>query len=52
MDLEHFGSCTLYVECMEACPTEISHDTITRMNGDFLRATAQPPAKEAASAAI
>jgi len=52
MDIEHFGSCTLYGECMEACPKEISIDTITRMNGDFLRATAQPPVKEAASAGI
>ena len=52
MDIEHFGSCTLYGECMEACPKEISIDTITRMNGDFLRATAQPPVKEAASASI
>ena len=52
MDLEHFGSCTLYGECQEACPKEISIDTITRMNGDFLRAAAQPPVKEAASGGI
>ena len=52
MDIENFGSCTLYGECMAACPKEISIDTITRMNGDFLRAAAQPPAREAASAAI
>ena len=38
MDLEHFGSCTLYGECQEACPKEISIDTITRMNRDFVRA--------------
>jgi succinate dehydrogenase / fumarate reductase iron-sulfur subunit len=38
MDLEGFGSCTLYGECQEACPKEISIDTITRMNGDYLRA--------------
>ncbi len=38
MDLEGFGHCTLYGECQEACPKEISIDTITRMNGDFLRA--------------
>ncbi len=38
MDLEGFGSCTLYGECQEACPKEISLDTITRMNGDYLRA--------------
>ncbi|MDQ3223680.1 MAG: succinate dehydrogenase/fumarate reductase iron-sulfur subunit [Gemmatimonadota bacterium] len=39
MDIEHFGGCTLYGECQEACPKEISIDTITRMNRDFLRAT-------------
>jgi succinate dehydrogenase / fumarate reductase iron-sulfur subunit len=39
MDLEDFGSCTLYGECQEACPKEISIDTITRMNGDYLRAS-------------
>ena len=38
MDLEHFGSCTLHGECQEACPKEISIDTITRMNRDFIRA--------------
>ncbi|HEU4800281.1 MAG TPA: succinate dehydrogenase/fumarate reductase iron-sulfur subunit [Gemmatimonadales bacterium] len=39
MDLEGFGGCTLYGECMEACPKEISLDFITRMNGDYLRAS-------------
>lgn len=38
MDLESFGNCTLYGECQEACPKEISIDTITRMNRDFIRA--------------
>jgi succinate dehydrogenase / fumarate reductase iron-sulfur subunit len=38
MDVEHFGSCTLHGECQEACPKEISIDTITRMNRDFVRA--------------
>ena len=38
MDLEGFGHCTLHGECQEACPKEISIDTITRMNRDFLRA--------------
>jgi succinate dehydrogenase / fumarate reductase iron-sulfur subunit len=37
MDLESFGSCTLHGECQEACPKEISIDTITRMNRDFIR---------------
>jgi succinate dehydrogenase / fumarate reductase iron-sulfur subunit len=38
MDAEGFGGCTLFGECQEACPKEISIDTITRMNRDFLRA--------------
>ena len=38
MDLETFGSCTLHGECQEACPKEISIDTITRMNRDYIRA--------------
>jgi len=38
MDIEHFGGCSLYGECQDACPKEISIDTITRMNRDFLRA--------------
>jgi succinate dehydrogenase / fumarate reductase iron-sulfur subunit len=37
MDLEEFGSCTLYGECQEACPKEIIIDTITRLNRDFIR---------------
>jgi succinate dehydrogenase / fumarate reductase iron-sulfur subunit len=40
MELEDFGGCTLYGECMEACPKEISIDTITRMNRDYLTANA------------
>ena len=39
MQLEDFGSCTLHGECQDACPKEISIDTITRMNRDFLRAS-------------
>jgi len=38
MDLEDFGSCTLHGECQDACPKDISIDTITRMNRDFIRA--------------
>jgi succinate dehydrogenase / fumarate reductase iron-sulfur subunit len=38
MDLEDFGSCTLHGECQDACPKEISIDTMTRMNRDFIRA--------------
>jgi succinate dehydrogenase / fumarate reductase iron-sulfur subunit len=40
MDLESFGSCTLFGECQEACPKEISIDTITRMNRDYAYAVA------------
>ena len=39
MDIEHFGGCTLYGECQDACPKLISIDTITRMNRDFLKAS-------------
>jgi succinate dehydrogenase / fumarate reductase iron-sulfur subunit len=39
MDDEGFGHCTLYGECQEACPKEISIDTIARMNRDYLVAT-------------
>jgi succinate dehydrogenase / fumarate reductase iron-sulfur subunit len=42
MDLETFGGCTLYGECQEACPKEISIDVITRMNRDFIKATIGP----------
>jgi succinate dehydrogenase / fumarate reductase, iron-sulfur subunit len=47
MDLEHFGGCTLYGECQEACPKEISIDVISRMNRDFLRAAVTAPAERA-----
>jgi succinate dehydrogenase / fumarate reductase iron-sulfur subunit len=36
MDLEQFGSCTLFGECQEACPKGISIDTIAWMNRDYL----------------
>jgi succinate dehydrogenase / fumarate reductase iron-sulfur subunit len=39
MDLEHFGGCSLFGECQEACPKEISIDFIARMHRDFLRAS-------------
>jgi succinate dehydrogenase / fumarate reductase iron-sulfur subunit len=38
MDLEQFGHCTLFGECQDACPKEISIDTIARMNRDYTRA--------------
>ena len=43
MDDEQFGHCTLFGECQEACPKQISIDTITRMNRDYLRGTMFPP---------
>ena len=39
MDIESFGGCTLYGECQEACPKDISIDFISRMNRDFLYAS-------------
>jgi len=39
MDAEGFGHCTLFGECQEACPKEISIDNISRMNRDFAVAT-------------
>jgi succinate dehydrogenase / fumarate reductase, iron-sulfur subunit len=43
MDIESFGGCTLYGECQEACPKEISIDFISRMNRDFLVASMTAP---------
>ena len=42
MDIEGFGHCTLFGECQEACPKQISIDTITRMNRDYARAALRP----------
>lgn len=39
MDEEGFGHCTLYGECQEACPKDISIDNIARMNRDYLVAS-------------
>ncbi len=41
MDIESFGGCTLYGECMEACPKSISIDFISRMNRDYVRGSVQ-----------
>ena len=49
MDAEGFGGCTLFGECQEACPKEISIDVIARMNRDFLRATLTTREERAAS---
>jgi succinate dehydrogenase / fumarate reductase iron-sulfur subunit len=51
MDAEGFGGCTLYGECQEACPKEISIETISRMNRDFIRAALNPPRKAASAGA-
>jgi succinate dehydrogenase / fumarate reductase iron-sulfur subunit len=51
MDAEGFGGCTLYGECQDACPMEISIETISRMNRDFIRATVNAPRAAAAGAA-
>ncbi len=40
MDIEEFGACTLFGECQEACPKEISIDSIVRMNRDFILGSA------------
>jgi succinate dehydrogenase / fumarate reductase, iron-sulfur subunit len=40
MDLELFGSCTLFGECQEACPKGISIDTIAWMNREYMVAVA------------
>ena len=39
MDLEGFGGCSLFGECQEACPKEISIDFIAQMHRDFMRAS-------------
>ena len=39
MDLENFGGCSLFGECQEACPKEISIDNIARMHRDYMKAT-------------
>ena len=39
MDDEGFGNCTNIGSCEAVCPKEISLDFISRMNGEFLRAS-------------
>jgi len=48
MDIEEFGGCTLFGECQEACPKEISIDVISRMNRDFLKAAVSQVEERAA----
>ncbi|HET9424226.1 MAG TPA: succinate dehydrogenase/fumarate reductase iron-sulfur subunit [Gemmatimonadaceae bacterium] len=51
MDLEGFGPCTLHGECQEACPKEISIDTIARMHRDYIAATiTKQPERQVAEA--
>jgi len=45
MDDEGFGHCTLYGECQDACPKQISIDAIARMNHDFALATVRKRAE-------
>jgi len=40
MDLEGFGGCSLFGECMAACPKGISIDAIQQMNRDYALAVA------------
>jgi succinate dehydrogenase / fumarate reductase iron-sulfur subunit len=40
MDLEEFGGCSLFGECMAACPKGISIDAISQMNRDYALAVA------------
>jgi len=51
MDAEGFGHCQLFGECQEACPKEISIDTIARMNRDFITSTLRGRKKAAAGSA-
>lgn len=46
MDLEGFGSCSLFGECQEACPKEISLDVIMQMNRDYMKAMASGAGEE------
>jgi succinate dehydrogenase / fumarate reductase iron-sulfur subunit len=39
MDAEGFGGCTNFGECEEACPKQISVETIARLNRDYLAAS-------------
>jgi succinate dehydrogenase / fumarate reductase iron-sulfur subunit len=51
MDAEGFGGCTLFGECQDACPKEISIETISRMNRDYIRAAVNPPRRAASAGA-
>lgn len=52
MDIEGFGGCSLFGECMAACPKGISIDAIEQMNRDYVVAMAtKSEAKEWTGAA-
>jgi succinate dehydrogenase / fumarate reductase iron-sulfur subunit len=38
-DIEGFGHCTLMGECAAVCPAHVPLEVITRMNGDFFKAS-------------
>ena len=48
MDLEGFGGCSLFGECMEACPKGISIDAIQMMNREYVVALATQVPESAA----
>ena len=52
MDAESFGGCTWHGECQEACPKEISIDWITRLYGDYIRASVTRREERGAEAGV
>jgi len=51
MDEAGFGNCSNQYECSAACPKLISHDFISRMNGDYLAASVRSAFKAESQAA-
>lgn len=51
-DKETFGACTWFGECQDACPKDISIDTIARMYRDYLKATLIARAEKATARTI
>jgi succinate dehydrogenase / fumarate reductase iron-sulfur subunit len=49
MDDLGFGGCTNQYECSAACPKLISHDFISRMNGDYAKAVFRSAFRQAAA---
>jgi succinate dehydrogenase / fumarate reductase iron-sulfur subunit len=50
MDDLGFGGCTNQYECSAACPKLISHDFISRMNGDYAKALLRSAFRQGAAA--